>query len=164
MGLQGVPFPPEICSYGPGLPSCLLVPQITEAFCLPRYSWHLTMFTCLASPSNLPPGTPHTVARSGVRWAEVLWCSCEKALPVNILKHSCSGRRRKCPCLSHRAGVDIKIASIVFLYTIFTLFSPCCTIYGMPSGTHWYGGSAIWITAKRWQHKHFKDHLKTIKT
>lgn len=35
---QGVPFPPEICSYGPGLPSCLLVPQITEAFRLPRYS------------------------------------------------------------------------------------------------------------------------------
>lgn len=31
-----------------------------------------------------------------------LRCSCErKALPVDILKNSCSGRRRQSPCLSH---------------------------------------------------------------
>lgn len=35
-------------------------------FCLPRYSWHLTMFTCLALPSNLPPGTPHTQSQDVV--------------------------------------------------------------------------------------------------
>lgn len=54
----------------------------------------------------------------------------KKALPLNILKHSCSGRR-KCPCLSHRAGLDIKTESFAVLYTIFSFFSACCTTCGM---------------------------------